>query len=132
MPDVALYAQYYHQTLTAVIPQNNVTGGVSFSWTIADFGRRRSAVEVTAARQLAAGQEAARVEERTATAVAKAYRAAVRAERLWDMAVATASAWRDLARVAAEVGARVARADLARAVGAAGEPLTPGATSSPK
>ncbi|GJG87791.1 hypothetical protein tb265_29720 [Gemmatimonadetes bacterium T265] len=162
VPDVALYAQYYHQTLTTVLPQNNLTGGLSFSWTIADFGRRRSAVDAAAARQLAASEDAARVEERTTTAVFKAYRAAVRAERLWDAARAAAAARRDVARVAAdegtaglrlassreeqqaaaasadaaafaaEVGVRLARADLARAVGADVRPLTPGATSPPR
>ncbi len=157
VPDVALYAQYYHQTLTTVLPHDNVTGGLSFAWTIADFGRRRSAVDAAAARQFAASEDAARVEERTATSVIKAYRAAVRAERLWDAADAAAAARRDLARVAvdegaaglrlassgeeqraaaasadaaafaAEVGARIARAELARAVGTA-VPFTPGAT----
>ncbi len=150
VPDVALYAQYYHQTLTTVLPQNNVTGGISLSWTIADFGRRRSTVEAAAAHQIVAAEEASRVEERTVTAVAKAYRAAVRAERLWDAALATAVARHDLARVAASeddaglrlassraeqaaaaagadaaaygaaVGARLARAELARVVGSSG------------
>ncbi len=148
VPEVALYAQYYHQTLTTVLPHDNVTGGLSLSWTIADFGRRRSQVDAAAARQVAAGEEARRAEERTATAVAKAYRAVLRAERLWDAAQASAAARRDLARVAtdegaaglrlassraeqdaaaavadaaafaAEAGTRVARAELARAVGA--------------
>jgi outer membrane protein TolC len=149
LPELSVFAQYSRQTLLDFAARNLVTGGVRLSWTGWDFGRRGADVEAAAARRQAAAENALRVEAQVATAARTAYRAAVRAERLEDAAAAALDARRDAARVsaaqaaaglslasaraqaeaaaaqaeaahfAATAGARLARAELRRALGGA-------------
>lgn len=147
IPDVALTAQLVRQTLTPIVARQLVTGGVRVQWTAWDFGRRGLEGEAAAARRAMAAEDLARADEALAVAVRRAWRGAVRAERLLDAAEAAAGARAEAARIvaartvvgsgvasvrleaeaahaaadaerwAARLGARVARAELRRLVG---------------
>jgi outer membrane protein TolC len=147
IPDVAVYAKHSYQDAVAFLPGNSFSAGIRASWDVLDFGRRRSAVEQRVASQRLAEENLANTRETVAVEVEKAYRNAVRAERLVSVArqslearlaveriaagqtgagltlvskqseAAANRAAAESALVEAELGARIARAELAHAVG---------------
>jgi outer membrane protein TolC len=147
IPEIAVYAGHSYQDAVAFIPSNSFSAGIKARWTVLDFGRRRYEVEQRVASQQLAQESLADTREKVAIGVEKAYRNAVRAERLVAVARETLEARQAVERIAggqtsagltlaskqseavanrvaaesalldAELGARVARAELARAVG---------------
>ena len=147
IPEVALFGQLVNQNLTPVIGRHLWTGGVRVAWTVWDFGRRDRETEAAVARRRAADENLGRADDEVAVAVRRAWRAAVRAERLLDAATAAATARAAAARIASEragtglalvsarseadaervtaeadryaalLGVRIARAELRRLVG---------------
>jgi outer membrane protein TolC len=113
IPEVAVFGQYLRQTVVAAAAPDLVTGGVRVSWTAVDFGRRGHEAEAAEARRRMAVEGAARAEEQLMVAVRRAWREAVRAERLLDAAGAAAGARASAARVVAQEAA------AGRVVGAA-------------
>jgi outer membrane protein TolC len=120
IPDVALYGQLIRQNLTPIVGREVWTGGVRVAWTAWDFGRRGHETDAAVARRRAAAEHAARVDEELAVAVRRAWRAAVRAERLVDAADAAAAARGEAARLAADrAGAGLALVSARQAAEAA-------------
>jgi outer membrane protein TolC len=147
VPDVAVFAKHTYQDAMAFIPSNSFSAGIQAKWTIVDFGRRSSTIEQRVAGEQMALENLAQAREKVALEVEKAYRNAVRADHVVRVARQALEARRDAERIAggqataglvlvsnhseasatrlaaesslfeAELGARIARAELARAVG---------------
>ena len=147
IPDVQVFARQTYQNAVAFIPHNSTSGGIQAKWDVLDFGRRSAAVDQRVATLRLAEENLARVRDRVALEVEKAYRNATRAEQLVTTARQALVARQDAERIAtgrttaglvltsaaqeaaanrtaaessvleAELGAHIARAELARAVG---------------
>ena len=147
IPDVQVFARQTYQNAVAFIPHNSTSGGIQAKWDVLDFGRRSAAVDQRVATLRLAEENLARVRERVSLEVEKAYRNAVRAEQLVTTARQALVARQDAERITngrttagfvltsaaqeavanrtaaessvleAELGAHIARAELARAIG---------------
>jgi outer membrane protein TolC len=153
IPDVAVFARESYQDAVAFLPRSSVSAGVQAKWNVLDFGRRSAQVDQRAASLRVAEENLARVRDQVTLEVERAYRNAVRADRMVVVARQAVTARREAERITsgqtaagfvlvsavqeasahrvaaesaaldAELGARLARAELARAVG-----VRPGAT----
>jgi outer membrane protein TolC len=81
IPDVSLYGQGVRQTAVALLPKNNFVFGIKAQWTVFDFGKREADVaEVRAARR-SAEENLVRIRRQVTTEVEQAQRKAQRATR---------------------------------------------------
>jgi outer membrane protein TolC/preprotein translocase subunit SecF len=147
VPDVGVFAKHTYQDAMAFIPNNSFSAGIQAKWTIVDFGRRASTIEQRVAGEQMALENLAHAREQVSLDVEKAYRSAVRADHVVRVARQALEARRDAERIAggqasagfvlasnhreasatrlaaesslfeAELAARIARAELARAAG---------------
>jgi outer membrane protein TolC len=150
IPDVGLFVSHTYQDALALLPDQNSVVGVRLQWTLLDFGKRSSAVAERFATLRAARVAREQALAHTRAGVEKAYRRAARAESAAQAAIAALDARtlaeRDVqaayrnglqvaasqalgtaTRMEAEVRAleallalRIARAELARAIGETG------------
>jgi outer membrane protein TolC len=147
IPDVGVGLTYTMLNGVSFLPRRAVGLGIQGSWTAWDWGKRGSTSRERIAQQDAAAIGLALARDRVSVEVERAYRAAVRAERGADVARAALEARRaalkiaedrnarglsgaatlatseaDMAEsqaqaLAAELQVRIARAELARAIG---------------
>jgi outer membrane protein TolC/preprotein translocase subunit SecF len=147
IPDVQVFAKHSYQDARAFLPANSFSAGIEARWTILDFGRRSSSIEQRVANEKIATENLAQMREQVAVDVEKAYRNAARAELTVNVARQALEARRDVEKISitqasaglvlassskeavanrlaaesslfeAELAARVARAELARAAG---------------
>jgi len=147
IPDVSVFVRQSYQDAVAYVPTNSFSAGVQAKWNVLDFGRRSAQVDQRSATLRLAEENLAHVRDQVALEVEKAYRNAIRADQLvavarqalvarqdaerltagqmaagvgLTVAVHEAAAHRAAAESAlleAELGAHVAHAELARAVG---------------
>jgi multidrug efflux pump subunit AcrB/outer membrane protein TolC len=147
VPDVMVFAKHTYQDAMAFIPANSFSAGVQAKWTIWDFGKRSNVVQQRMASEQLARENLARIRSQVEIDVEKAYRNAVRAELSVRVARQALDARRDVERISggqaaaglvlassyreatanrlaaesalfeAQLGARIARAELARAAG---------------
>jgi outer membrane protein TolC len=148
IPDVSLYGQEVYQTAVPFLAKTNLVFGVRAEWAVFDFGRREANVAGARAARRTAEENLARVRLRVATEVEQARRKVQRASRQAALASEVLALRREAARIAedrvatgvalrteqreaeaaaagaeadwlgAEVGRRVAVAELRRALGA--------------
>jgi outer membrane protein TolC len=149
IPDVGVGVTYTMLNGVSFLPKQAVGFSVQGSWTIWDWGKRSSLTRARAANESAATTALALARDRVSVEVERAYRFAERAQRAAEVAKAAAEARRASLAVlrdrcdrgltttsavevaeaevaqsetrvlAAELQIRVARAELARAIGAA-------------
>jgi outer membrane protein TolC len=147
IPDVGVGVTYTMLNGVSFLPRQAVGFSVQGSWTIWDWGKRSSVSRERAAQESAATTALALARDRVAVAVERAYRFVERAERTAGVARAAADARRaslgvirdrcerglttttaletaqaelaesEMRVLAAELQIRVARAELARAIG---------------
>jgi outer membrane protein TolC len=148
IPDVSVFVRQSYQDAVAYVPTNNFSAGVQAKWNVLDFGRRSAQVDQRSATLRLAEESLAHVRDQVALEVEKAYRNATRADQLVGVARQALVARQDAERLTsgqaaagvvvsaaaqeaaanrtaaesalleAELGAHVAHAELARAVGA--------------
>jgi len=148
VPDVAVFVRQSYQDAVAYVPTNSFSAGVQAKWNVLDFGRRSAQVDRRSATLRLAQENLANVRDQVVLEVEKAYRNAIRAEQLVEVARQALVARQDAERLTgsqvaaglvlsavaqeavahrtaaesslleAELGAHVAHAELARAVGA--------------
>ena len=148
IPDVSVFLRQSYQDAVAYVPTTNFSAGVQAKWNVLDFGRRSAQVDQRAATLRLAEENLAHVRDQVALEVERAYRNAIRADQLVGVARQALVARQDAERLTAgqatagfvvsaaaqeaaanrtaaesalleaELGARVAHAELARAVGA--------------
>ena len=148
IPDVSVFVRQSYQDAVAYVPTNNFSAGVQAKWNVLDFGRRSAQVDQRSATLRLAEEALAHVRDQVALEVEKAYRNAIRADQLVGVARQALVARQDAERLTAgqaaagvvvsaaaqeaaanrtaaesalleaELGAHVAHAELARAVGA--------------
>ncbi|HVE78669.1 MAG TPA: efflux RND transporter permease subunit, partial [Gemmatimonadaceae bacterium] len=151
IPDVSLFGQEVYQTAVALLPKTNFVYGLKAQWTVFDFGKREADVGERAAARRTAEANLTRIKRQIATEVEQAQRKVQRAARNAALAGEVLALRREALRIkadqvvsglvvaseqrdaeanvaaaeadwlAAEVGERIARAELRRAVGRAGE-----------
>ncbi|HWJ20729.1 MAG TPA: TolC family protein, partial [Gemmatimonadaceae bacterium] len=154
VPDVGVGVTYTYQKGVALLPEHSAALSVQGSWTIWDFGQRGAATREREAGARAAALALEHARDRAAVEVEKAYRKAERAASAAAAARAALGARAGAARVArdqqargvvavanrfdadaslaaarsqvaeAELGARLARAELAHAAGVRGGTTT--------
>jgi outer membrane protein len=147
IPDITVFGQEVYQTAVAMLPKNNFSYGIKAQWTVFDFGKREADIGERAASRRTAEENLLRVKRHISAELEQAQRKVQRsarnaalagevlalrrearritgdqaesglilttARRESDAAVATAEAdW-----IAAEVGQRLAVAELRRLVG---------------
>jgi outer membrane protein TolC len=147
IPDVAVFVRRSYQDALAYVPTNSFSAGVLATWNVVDFGRRSAQVDQRRATLRLAEENLAHVRDQVAVEVEKAYRNAIRADQLVVVARQALVARQDAERLTAgqtaaglavsaamqeavahrtmaesalleaELGAHVAHAELARAVG---------------
>ena len=148
IPDVSVFVRQSYQDAVSYVPANSFSAGVQATWNVVDFGRRSAQVDERRATLLLAKENLARVRDQVALEVGTAYRNAVRADQLVVVARQALVARQDAERLTAgqlaaglvlsavgqeavahrtaaesalldaELGAHLAHAELARAVGA--------------
>jgi outer membrane protein TolC len=144
---VAVFVRQSYQDAVAYVPTNSFSAGVQAKWNVLDFGRRSAQVDQRSATLRLAEQNLAHVRDQVALEVERAYRNAVRADQLVVVARQAMAARQDAERLTvgqaaaglvlsavaqeaaarravaesalleAELGAHLAHAELARAVG---------------
>ncbi|HEY2026307.1 MAG TPA: efflux RND transporter permease subunit [Gemmatimonadaceae bacterium] len=147
IPDIGVGVTYTYQNGVAFLPQSSASLSIQGSWTVWDFGKRASVGRERAAQAEAASLALAHARDRAMVDVEKAYRRAERATSAAASARAAYDARRDVLRIAVdqqgrgivpvanraeaeaalaaaesqvvevELGARLARSELARAAG---------------
>jgi len=147
IPDVAVFVRRSYQDAVAYVPTNSFSAGVLATWNVVDFGRRSAQVDQRRGTLRLAEENLAHVRDQVALEVEKAYRNAIRADQLVVVARQALVARQDAERLTAgqtaaglavsaalqeavahrtvaesvlleaELGAQLAHAELARAVG---------------
>jgi len=147
IPDVAVFVRQSYQDAVAYVPTNSFSAGVQARWNVLDFGRRSAQVDQRSATLRLAEESLAHMRDQVALEVEKAYRNAIRADQLVMAARQALLARQDVERLTAgqtaagvvvpavaqeavarrmaaesslleaELGAHLAHAELARAVG---------------
>ena len=147
IPDVSVFVRQSYQDAVAYVPTNSFSAGVQARWNVLDFGRRSAQLNQRSATLRLAEESLAHVRDQVALEVEKAYRNAIRADRLVMVARQALVARQDAERLTAgqtaagvvlpavaqeavahrtaaesslleaELGAHLAHAELARAVG---------------
>ena len=148
IPDVGVAVSHTYQDALAFLPRNSTSLTIQGSWTVWDWGKRTATLRERRAGAELAGLAARRVRDSVGVAIASAYRAAERAESAAALARTALDARQDAWRVVslnatrgaatatqssdaaaalaaaqarmleADLGVRVARAELARLTGA--------------
>jgi len=147
IPDVSVFVRQSYQDVVAYVATNSFSAGVQAKWNVVDFGRRSAQVDQRRATLRLAEENLAHVRDQVALEVEKAYRNAIRADQLVEVARQALVARQDAERLTAgqaaaglavstavqeaaahrtaaesslleaELGAHLAHAELARAVG---------------
>ena len=147
IPDLSVFVRQSYQDAVAYVPTNSFSAGVQARWNVLDFGRRSAQVDQRSATLRLAEESLAHVRDQVALEVEKAHRNAIRADQLVMVARQALVARQDAERLTAgqtaagvvlpavaqeavahrtaaesslleaELGAHLAHAELARAVG---------------
>jgi outer membrane protein TolC len=147
IPELGLFGEYVHQSAVPFLPRDNLVVGVKGSWTVFNFGKREAAIAERRVQLDEARENVGRVRNRVSADVQKSVRKLERARQMRQVAQEALVARREAARLqrdqsevgltasseaaqarfdesqaeadflAAELDYRLARAELARAVG---------------
>jgi outer membrane protein TolC len=147
IPELSVIGEYVHQSAVAFLPRDNLVLGVRGSWTVFNFGKREAAIAERRVQLDEARENVDRVRSRVSADVQKSVRKVERARQMMEVVQEALVARREAARLqrdqsevgltvsseaaqarfdeaqaeadslAAELDYRLARAELARAVG---------------
>ena len=79
LPDLSIFGQHVYQNSVPFLPENNLTFGVQFEWTLVDFGERKQKIRERQAQRIEAQQSLEQTSAQVRTEVEKAYRTLTRA-----------------------------------------------------
>lgn len=102
IPDVSAFGQYTYQNAVPFLPRNNGVLGLALNWTVFDGGRKRAVIGEREAQLTQAEENLRRLRNRITIDVEKAYRKVNRSQQLVEVAREAVALWRESERIAAD------------------------------